>query len=157
MKRKQLKNIDAEAETSYSLKRYNLHEFLKDTERYISTERHICFSSRSARALDTIDISLRRYAGILAIAFRNSGPSPSLSYSRIKNTARFLISGVDISDSDSKRILELSEKSGFSVEFCDGGVALITEIKIGISNVIGAKSKRIVYNTLVFEFSNSSI
>ena len=97
------------------------------------------------------------YADILAIAFRCESSYPSFIYTRTKSAARFLIDGVNISADDANKIMKLSENSGFSVEFHDGGIILTTEIKIGIPNVINAKSKRIVYNTLAFAFSSQNI
>lgn len=146
-----------EIEITYDVKRYNLRELFCETLRCFS-DNTVTVIDRPARAkaFDSISISLKRFAEILCYALKISGgEKPTLTFSVKKNQALFTVSGIDVGEESASKLEKMCESSGFDITLGTSEFTLTTKISVGAPPRIGAKMRRIIYNTIAYELSKN--
>lgn len=157
--KKTLLNIPNESETenSYLIKRYNLREIFSQTFKCFS-ENSVTVSNQAVklRAFDSVNISLKRFAEILCYALSLSVSTPTATFLIKKTRADFVISELNVTEADAEKLRDMGKNSGFDITIDSSSLTLSTKIFVGISPIIGAKMRRIIYNTIAYELSKTN-
>ena len=152
MKRKSFTEDTTEVESSYEIKRYSLRSLLKEISNYFLIDDRISFEfTKRARALDAVEISLKRFSEVLCLCVASAPDSVRMTYSANQKKATLKLDTI-LSQDEMDELVSRASGSGFGIEFSEDSVIISLKIKTGVSVVFYAKTQRIIYNTLKNEF-----